>query len=132
MKNRRVFVNGTFDILHRGHIELLNFAASQGDFLTVAIDTDERVKRLKGPTRPINRCNDRAFMLLNIRGVNSVVTFDTDEQLVEYISQHDVMVKGSDYIGKDIIGQEVCKEIIFFNLVRGYSTSGTIKHIIDR
>ena len=132
MMNKRIIVNGTFDILHRGHIELLNFAKNQGTFLTVAIDTDERVSRLKGPKRPINKVNDRAYILLNLRCVNSVVTFDTDERLSDYISQHDAMVKGSDYIGKDIVGQEVCKEIIFFDLVKGYSTSETIQRIISR
>lgn len=132
LKNKRIFVNGTFDILHRGHIQLLEFAKSQGDFLTVAIDTDERVRQLKGPTRPINKVNDRAYMLLSIRHVNAVVTFSTDDQLREYISQHDAMVKGSDYIGKDIVGQEVCTEIIFFNLVTGYSTSEIIKRATNR
>jgi D-beta-D-heptose 7-phosphate kinase/D-beta-D-heptose 1-phosphate adenosyltransferase len=132
MKNRKIFVNGTFDILHRGHIEMLEFAKSQGSFLTVAIDTDERVKKLKGPTRPINSANDRLFMLMSLRCVNAVVTFNTDEQLIKFISEHDAMVKGSDYIGKDIVGQQVCKEIIFYPLVRGYSTSETIKRIITR
>jgi D-beta-D-heptose 7-phosphate kinase/D-beta-D-heptose 1-phosphate adenosyltransferase len=132
MKNRKIFVNGTFDILHRGHIEMLEFAKSQGDFLTVAIDTDERVKKLKGPTRPINSANDRLFMLMSLRCVNAAVTFNNDEQLIKFISEHDAMVKGSDYIGKDIVGQQVCKEIIFYPLVRGYSTSETIKRIITR
>ena len=111
---------------------MLEFAKSQGSFLTVAIDTDERVKKLKGPTRPINSANDRLFMLMSLRCVNAVVTFNTDEQLIKFISEHDAMVKGSDYIGKDIVGQQVCKEIIFYPLVRGYSTSETIKRIITR
>jgi rfaE bifunctional protein nucleotidyltransferase chain/domain len=130
--SRKIFVNGTFDILHRGHIQLLEYAKLQGTFLTVAIDGDERVKRLKGPTRPVNKVSDRAFMLMSLRCVNAVVTFDNDDQLREYISQHDAMVKGSDYIGKDIVGQEVCKEIIFFNLVTGYSTSEIIKRATTR
>jgi len=129
---RKVFVNGTFDILHRGHLELLLFAREQGDFLTVAIDTDDRVKQLKGPTRPINKCVDRMLMLTHLRSVNAVVSFSTDEELIELISKHDVMVKGSDYIGKDIVGQEVCKEIIFFDLNDDYSTTKTIQNIINR
>ena len=124
---RKIFVNGTFDILHRGHLEMLLFAKEQGDFLTVAVDTDERVKRLKGPTRPINTCADRMLMLMHLKVVDAVANFETDDDLRELISKHDAMVKGSDYIGKDIIGQEVCKEIIFFDLVKGYSTSETIK-----
>jgi rfaE bifunctional protein nucleotidyltransferase chain/domain len=129
---RKIFVNGTFDILHRGHLELLLFAREQGDFLTVAVDTDTRVKRLKGHTRPVNSCVNRMLMLMHLRSVNAVVCFDTDEELIELISKHDAMVKGSDYIGKDIVGQEVCKEIIFFDLVEGYSTSETIKRITSR
>jgi D-beta-D-heptose 7-phosphate kinase/D-beta-D-heptose 1-phosphate adenosyltransferase len=124
---RKIFVNGTFDILHRGHLEMLLFAKEQGDFLTVAVDTDDRVKRLKGHTRPINSCVDRMLMLMHLKVVDAVANFETDDDLRELISKHDAMVKGSDYIGKDIVGQEVCKEIIFFNLVKGYSTSETIK-----
>lgn len=124
---RKIFVNGTFDILHRGHLEMLLFAKEQGDFLTVAVDTDDRVKRLKGPTRPINSCVDRMLILMHLKVVDAVANFETDDDLRELISKHDAMVKGSDYIGKDIVGQEVCKEIIFFNLVKGYSTSETIK-----
>lgn len=129
---RTVFVNGTFDILHRGHLELLLFAREQGDRLTVAVDADERVKKLKGPSRPVNSCAERKFMLSCLSMVDAVASFSTDEELVELISQHDVMVKGTDYIGKDIIGQEVCKEIIFFDLNREYSTTKTIQNIINR
>jgi D-beta-D-heptose 7-phosphate kinase/D-beta-D-heptose 1-phosphate adenosyltransferase len=124
---RKIFVNGTFDILHRGHLEMLLFAKEQGDFLTVAVDTDDRVKRLKGATRPINTCADRMLMLMHLKVVDAVANFETDDDLRELISKHDAMVKGSDYIGKDIVGQDVCKEIIFFDLVKGYSTSETIK-----
>lgn len=129
---RKIFVNGTFDIIHRGHIEMLNFARQQGDWLTVGIDGDERVKQLKGPTRPINSVNERWFLLMNLKPVNEVFVFNSDEELTKLISEHDAMVKGSDYIGKDIVGQEVCNEIIFFNLVKGYSSSETIKRIINR
>lgn len=127
---RKIFVNGTFDIIHRGHIEMLNFAKHQGDWLTVAIDSDERVKSLKGPKRPINHESERWLLLMNLKPVNEVFVFNTDEELTRLISEHDAMVKGSDYIGKDIVGQEVCREIIFFNVVKGYSSSETIKRII--
>lgn len=129
---RKIFVNGTFDIIHRGHIEMLNFAKQQGDWLTVAIDSDERVKLLKGSKRPINSENERWFLLMNLKPVNEVFVFNSDEELTKLISENDAMVKGSDYIGKDIVGQEVCNEIIFFNLVKGYSSSETIKRIITR
>lgn len=127
---RKIFVNGTFDIIHRGHIEMLTFARQQGDWLTVAIDSDERVKSLKGPKRPINHESERWLLLMNLKPVNEVFVFNTDEELTRLISEHDAMVKGSDYIGKDIVGQEVCREIIFFNVVKGYSSSETIKRII--
>jgi D-beta-D-heptose 7-phosphate kinase/D-beta-D-heptose 1-phosphate adenosyltransferase len=118
--------------VHRGHIEMLNFAKQQGDWLTVAIDGDERVKSLKGSQRPINSDYERMFLLMNLKAVDDVCIFNTDQELTELISKHDAMVKGSDYIGKDIVGQEVCREIIFFDLIKGYSTSETIKRIITR
>jgi len=129
---KKVFVNGTFDILHRGHLELLTFARDQGDWLTVAIDSDRRVKQLKGHSRPINSMAERADLLRHLRAVDQVVVFDTDEELITLISQHDVMVKGSDYQDKHIVGADVCKEIIFFERLNGYSTTEKIQHIINR
>lgn len=129
---RKIFVNGTFDILHRGHLEMLLFARKQGDYLTVAIDSDRRVKALKGEARPINDANERMFMLSCLKPVDSVVIFDTDEDLINLIAQHDVMVKGSDYKGKHIIGLNDCKELIFFELINGYSTTRKIQDITNR
>jgi len=129
---RKVFVNGTFDILHRGHLQLLLFAREQGDFLTVAVDTDQRVKNLKGESRPINSCVDRMLMLMHLKTVNAVTSFDTDQELIDLISSHDVMVKGSDYKFKPIIGEDICKEIIFFDIIDGYSTTKKIQDISSR
>jgi D-beta-D-heptose 7-phosphate kinase/D-beta-D-heptose 1-phosphate adenosyltransferase len=129
---KKVFVNGTFDIIHRGHLELLTFAQSQGDWLTVAIDSDRRVKQLKGHSRPINSMAERADLLRHLRAVDQVVVFDTDEELITLISQHNAMVKGSDYRDKHIVGADVCKEIIFFERLNGYSTTEKIQHIINR
>ena len=129
---KKVFVNGTFDILHRGHLELLTFARSQGDWLTVAIDSDRRVKQLKGHIRPINDATERANMLQHLRAVDQVLIFDTDAELAEFIQQHDVMVKGSDYRGRPIVGQDGCKQLIFFEVVNGYSTTNKIQDIINR
>ena len=129
---KKVFVNGTFDILHRGHLEMLLFARNQGDYLTVAIDSDRRVKELKGNSRPINDMIERATLLTYIRPVDQVVVFDTDKELIKLISEHDLMVKGSDYRGKPIIGENVCKELIFFELINGYSTTNKIQDIINR
>lgn len=130
----KIIVNGTFDIVHRGHIELLNYAKGLGDWLLVCIDTDRRVKELKGETRPINNQYDRQFMLQNLQAVDAVRFFDSAEELEEIckIYQPDIMVKGSDYKDKPIVGSQYCKEIKFVDLVNGYSTTNTIKNIINR
>lgn len=130
----KVFVNGTFDIIHRGHLELLQYARSLGDELLVAIDSDKRVKELKGPSRPINNQNDRRFLLESLKYVDRVCFFNTDEELINTIKQYDVdiMVKGSDYKGYPVIGQEYCKRIEYFKLQDEYSTTKTIQRIVDR
>ena len=131
---KKIVVNGTFDILHRGHIEMLEYAKSLGDHLLVCIDTDNRVTELKGPTRPINNQTDRAFMLSALKCVDAVWHF-ADEAELEYILesyQPDVMVKGSDYEHKPIVGEHLCKEIKFYELVRNYSTTNIIQRITDR
>ena len=129
-----VVVNGTFDILHRGHVEMLEYAKSLGDHLLVCIDTDSRVSELKGPTRPINKQNDRKFMLQSLRCVDTVWYFDDADELEEILETYkpDVMVKGSDYRDKPIVGAHLCKEIKFYEIVPNYSTTRTIQHIIDR
>lgn len=127
-----VFVNGTFDILHRGHIELLEYAKTLGDILVVAIDTDERVAELKGPSRPINNQYDRMFMLDALRAVDSVYFFDSDEELIDLIKRYTpIMVKGSDYKDKPIVGAEYCKEIKYYDRTE-HSTTRTIQHIVNR
>ena len=127
-----VFVNGTFDILHPGHLSMLEFAREQGDYLIVGIDTDERVKSKKGPTRPINNVDVRIRMLSALRCVDEVVTFSTDEELIELVKSCDIMVKGSDYAGKSVIGSTYAKQLIFYDLIHGYSTTNIIKRITDR
>ena len=128
-----IFVNGTFDILHRGHLEMLEYAASLGNHLLVAIDTDRRVRELKGSTRPINNQEDRRFMLSRLKGINEVKLFNSDDELEHIIQvyQPDVMVKGSDYRDKPIIGEEHCREISFYEHT-SHSTTNTIKSIINR
>jgi D-beta-D-heptose 7-phosphate kinase/D-beta-D-heptose 1-phosphate adenosyltransferase len=127
---KRVIVNGTFDILHPGHIELLDFAKTQGDYLLVAIDTDQRIKQLKGSSRPINNETDRQTMLLSLKSVDDVVLFNSDEELIELVSTCDVMVKGSDYRDKPVIG-EALVEVIFYDRTE-HSTTKIIQDIIDR
>jgi len=127
----RVMVNGTFDILHRGHIEMLNYAKSKGDYLLVAIDTDRRVSELKGPSRPITNQEDRKFHLENLKAVDEVQFFDSKEQLIDIMKSYkpDVYVKGSDWQGKSIEAANHCDQVIFYSRVGDYSTTNTILRI---
>jgi D-beta-D-heptose 7-phosphate kinase/D-beta-D-heptose 1-phosphate adenosyltransferase len=129
---KTIFVNGPFDILHMGHLALLSFAKSLGDELVVAIDSDNRVKQLKGNDRPINNQNERGSLLAALKDVDRVYVFDTDEELIDLMSKCDIIVKGSDYEGKTIVGQDVCKELIFFKRIDGFSTTEKIAHISNR
>jgi D-beta-D-heptose 7-phosphate kinase/D-beta-D-heptose 1-phosphate adenosyltransferase len=128
----KIFVNGSFDIVHLGHLALLNYAKSLGDFLSVGIDSDQRIKKLKGATRPINDQYERKFLLENLKCVDSVTIFDNDQELINLVSKCDIMVKGSDYIDKPIIGSEICPHIVFFDRINGYSTTEKIQNIINR
>ena len=130
----KIIVNGTFDIVHRGHIEMLNYAKSLGNQLLVAIDTDRRVRELKGNSRPVNSEEDRRFLLLNLKSVDWVWTFDSDQDLIRIIDTYkpDIMVKGSDYKNKPIVGEHLIKEIKFYDRVEPYSTTKTIQDIADR
>ena len=120
-----VWVNGCFDVVHRGHIELLQYAKSKGDRLIVGIDTDERVKASKGPFRPYNSAKDRKFFLESIRYVDEVVTYGTNEELENHLIDNSVniMIIGSDWKGKEIIGQHCCKQLMFFDRIGTYSTT---------
>lgn len=129
----KIIVNGTFDILHRGHLEMLNYAKSLGDFLLVAIDTDRRVKELKGETRPINNQWDRMAMLENLKAVDSVKFFDSKEELIAIMEdyQPDIMVKGSDWQDKSVIGKQYATKIEFYDRT-DHSTTQIIQNIINR
>ena len=131
---RRVIVNGTFDILHRGHIEMLNYAKSQGSYLLVAIDSDTLVKSLKGESRPVNNQEDRKFALDNLKCVDAVWIFDDQAELEHICKMYrpDLMVKGSDYRGRPITGAKYCNIINFYELVPNYSTTKTIENINNR
>ena len=121
---KKVWVNGTFDILHIGHIRLINYAKSLG-LLRIGLDTDARVKEKKGKKRPFNNLENRIEFISSINGVDSVVSFSSDEELRNKISEWepDIFVIGSDYIDKPIIGGGIAKEIKFFNKVNNISTS---------
>jgi D-beta-D-heptose 7-phosphate kinase/D-beta-D-heptose 1-phosphate adenosyltransferase len=130
----KVFVNGTFDILHRGHLQLLEYARSLGDEVVVAIDTDERVREKKGPTRPINTAEERAYMLQSLKTVDHVFKFGSDQELENLIKFYrpDIMVVGSDWKGKSVIGSMYAADLHFFDRLEDYATSKTIQCIIDR
>jgi len=131
----KVMVNGTFDILHRGHLQMLQYARSLGDHLLVAIDTDRRVTELKGPTRPVNNQDDRRYMLESLRCVDTVYFFDSTEELIEIIKKYqpDIYVKGSDW-KKDSqsTAHRYCNEVVYYDRIEQYSTTNTIQHIINR
>ena len=133
MLNKKIIINGTFDLLHVGHIELLEYAKSLGDQLLVCIDSDSRVKQLKGESRPINTQDDRIKMLNALRCVDMVWVFDTKEKLIEQIElyQPDIMVKGSDYKGRSVVGEALCKQVIYYDRTE-HSTTKTIQNIINR
>ena len=128
------FVNGCFDVLHPGHIELLKFARSLGDYLIVAIDSDEKVAQMKGPERPIFSQYDRALMLKSIRYVDVVHVFDTRQELEEllYSISPDIMVVGSDWKGKEVVGSQYAKSVRFFDRLGDYSTTKTIEGVTYR
>lgn len=131
---KTVIVNGTFDILHPGHIAMLNTARSLGDYLVVCIDTDRRVKELKGDTRPVNDQNFRRIMLQNLKAVDIVELFDSQEDLIRLLKlyQPDIMVKGSDWRGKSVVAEQYVKEIFWYDRIEEYSSTNIIQSIIDR
>lgn len=126
-----VFTNGCFDILHKGHVSYLNTAKSFGDVLILGLNSDESVKRLKGENRPINSQDDRAYILSALECVDYVVIFDEDTpyELISKIKP-DILVKGADYEGKEVVGSDIAKETKLVTFVDGKSTTQTIDKII--
>ena len=124
----KIWTSGCFDILRRGHIELFKYAKSLGDELVVGIDSDEKVKKDKGKNRPINTLQDRMLMLQSIEFIDKVIPFDSTDELRKTIRWYkpDIMVIGSDWRGKDVIGQEFAGKLIFFDRIKGYSTTDII------
>ena len=131
---KKVFVNGTFDLLHRGHIELLNYARTQGGHGCVGIDTDDRVREKKGPTRPIFNQEERKYFLENLKAVDEVRFFSNDAELEGLVKsyQPDIMIVGSDWKDKSVIGSYWAAKLIFFDRVGEYATTKTIEDIINR
>ena len=126
-----VFSNGCFDILHRGHVEYLSKAADLGDVLIIGLNTDASVKRIKGPSRPVNDEKARAVVLAALEFVDAIMFFeeDTPYNLIKNV-QPDVLVKGKDYKAEDIVGYDIVTNkggrVETIELVEGFSTTNTI------
>lgn len=130
----KIFVNGSFDLLHFGHVCLLEQARELGDYLLVATDSDRRIRELKGQGRPVYRELARVGMLEALRSVDEVRVFDSDRELCDIIKDYapDIMLKGSDWKGQPIIGSEYCGSIKFIDRIDDYATSRTIQDIVAR
>lgn len=129
-----VFTNGVFDLLHEGHIASLSQAAAEGDYLVVAVNGDQSVKRLKGDSRPLNNENSRALVLASLLMTDAVIIFheDTPLELIKALLP-DVLVKGGDYTVEQIAGaKEVMANggrVVINPILEGFSTTGTIQKI---
>jgi D-beta-D-heptose 7-phosphate kinase/D-beta-D-heptose 1-phosphate adenosyltransferase len=126
---KKVWVNGSFDVLHIGHIKLLKYAFSLGKVF-VGIDSDKRIKQLKDNNRPFNSEQDRLDFLSSIKYVNKVNIFDSDKELINLIQlyQPNYMVIGSDYKDKPIIGSEYIDKIIYFDRIKNKSTTEILNY----
>jgi D-beta-D-heptose 7-phosphate kinase/D-beta-D-heptose 1-phosphate adenosyltransferase len=126
----KIWLNGCFDVLHHGHFKLIQYATSFGGEVIIGIDSDERVRQMKGEGRPFHSESERAFNLKQIKGVDTVVVFNSDETLRELLERYkpDKFIIGSDYLGKKIIGQEFAKHIVIFARLDKFSTTDILNH----
>lgn len=124
----QIFTNGCFDVLHKGHVELLKFCKSLG-YVTVGLNSDLSVSRLKGFGRPVNSQEDRRLILEALKYVDEVILFeeDTPLRLIQELKP-DIIVKGGDYIKTDVVGNEI-SEVIIFSTIQGYSTTDTLTRV---
>jgi len=129
-----VFTNGVFDLLHPGHLDVLDRARREGAALVVGVNSDASVRRLKGPQRPIRTSAERAIVLAGLEAVDAVVVFDEDTpfDLVQAIAP-DVIVKGGDYSPETIVGADLVTarggRVVVMPLVDGHSTTSTIEKL---
>ena len=134
---RVVFTNGVFDLLHPGHIDVLSASRARGDSLVVGINSDDSVRRLKGPTRPVRGEADRAYVLAALECVDVVVLFgdDTPLELIETI-RPDIVAKGGDYTVDTIVGAREVQswggEAVVIPLTPGHSTTSIIEKLSGR
>lgn len=127
------FVNGCFDVLHVGHIEMLKKCNDLTQVLVVAIDSDSRIKKNKGSNRPFNNVQDRKKMLMSLKMVDVVFSFDTDQELENLIKclNPDIMMVGEEYKNKNVIGSQYAKELKFFRRLDGYSTTEILQSALS-
>ena len=128
---KTVWTNGTFDVLHMGHIELFRKArklAGPDGRVIVGTDSDERVRELKGPTRPINNLIDRVDFLRAIKYIDGVVTFSSADELQAHIQRFspDILLVGDDYVNKPVVGSQYAKAVVFIPRYGGLSSSKII------
>ena len=125
---KKVFTNGCFDVLHRGHFELLKYCKSLG-YVIVGLNSDTSVRELKGPSRPVFSQEDRIFMLLSCKYVDEVHIFDEDTpyNLIKQ-TKPDIIVKGGDYTVETVVGSDLC-DVKIFNYIDGYSTTSTLSKL---
>ena len=126
----RIWVNGCFDVLHRGHFELFKYAKSLGNELVVGIDTDFKVSQDKGADRPYNNLQDRMFALQSIKYIDKVISFNSRKELESLISLYspDILLVGSDWRGGDIVGKQFAREVCFFERISQYSTTNILSN----
>jgi rfaE bifunctional protein nucleotidyltransferase chain/domain len=124
-----VWTNGCFDILHKGHIELFKYAKSFGDKLFIGIDSDEKVKKDKGNDRPFNNVKDRREVLEAIKYIDGVFIFNDTQGLDDLIRVvgPDIMVIGSDWKGKTVVGEQHVNKLVFFDRLKNYSTTNILE-----
>lgn len=125
-----VFTNGCFDVIHKGHLQLLHYAKECGDYLILAVNSDKSIKRLKGESRPIHQEEDRIDFLKHLKIADAIILFeeDTPERLLSILKPN-IMIKGGDYTPQTVLGREHCEEVKIFDFVDGYSSTKTIEKI---
>ncbi len=130
----KVFVNGSFDVIHHGHLNLLESAKKLGDHLLVALDSDKRISEKKGFDRPFNSEVNRFSLMQCLKPVNEVKIFGSDEELINIIKEYEpnIMIVGSDWKGKPIIGSQYAKELVYYERIIDESTTKTIESFINR
>jgi rfaE bifunctional protein nucleotidyltransferase chain/domain len=127
----KVWTNGCFDVLHRGHLEMLRYAKSLGDILVVGVDSDSKVRNAKGPSRPFNTLENRIALLRELRCVDEVVSFDSAEELEQRVKEYkpEYLVVGSDWQGKKVVGEEYAQKVRFFDRVGTFSTTQILEYL---